>query len=88
MTISFALSETTLIFLTISGFSSVSYYFYIFVSNFFHYIKYKEPKYTTKDKEIYLLKSQLKQLDVQKANLENQIQDLTNGIISKLQEKL
>jgi len=88
MNISLIFSEATLIFFAVSGFSSVSYYFYIFVSNLFHYIKYKEPRYTTKDKEIYLLKMQLQQSNLQKAALENQIQELTNGIILKLQEKL
>ena len=88
MTLSLSVSETAIIFFAVSGFASTSYYLYLFVSNLFYYLKYKEPKFTAKDKEVFFLKEQLKQSNAKKAALELQIQELTNGIISKLQEKL
>lgn len=88
MTLSLNVSETAVIFLAVSGFASISYYLYLFVSNLFYFLKYKEPKFTSKDKEIFLLKEQLHKSNAQTAALELQIQELTNGIISKLQEKL
>lgn len=81
------LPQSVLIIFAIFGFAFLAYHILAGIKEIYFYIKYKQPLYTSKQREIFSLQEEVKTLTKANAYLELQLQQITENMIKNLQEK-
>tara|TARA_B100000927_G_scaffold269646_1_gene245215 strand:- start:1623 stop:1883 length:261 start_codon:yes stop_codon:yes gene_type:complete len=77
-----------IVILMLIGIAYFSYSLIYLTKTINSYLVYKQPLYTSKDKEIFLLKEKISELQKKNSFLESQIQEITQNMITQLQEKM